>query len=764
MPRALSLILGADELPVNAGDLVGDDTARFPQGRLELLSDAMAIALGKPLSALTADHLRAGFRFARPLEWNVKGVGIAVTPEAEGTVTIRTAGTLFRFSDAVDPSDPTRVQTVQVEPGRAYISIEFRAGVSVSASGAGTQGLFGIKGSIEATDRFRIANHLAFDSAVPVREALVRAFERFRLPYSDENVNEVGNGDFVEHEFFGKLRVGVEAKFGFAGVTFGGRSGGEVKQAFRSSIATVALKAKPTFDLGVGFGLDFSHEDTFRMVLGGAEDRVRMWVLKADETVFSAGLRANLNVALNASVEIESHVEDWLRKAAERLFEPIDNEQVRKRLTEQFVTRLKNRPEELARFVDETESRVNGLLRRLNQLKVSASVGIQRISEDTALLALEFERSSGREAFALAQKGDLLGAAQHPGVTIGEGSFVRSELRRSTALRLQLFETFRASHIQTYFEKSDIRYAGNGLFQLRFSTGTKTESDWFGHRKAVEMYFEASAAATARGVISDRDLQLCIKTFEQNDTNAARRTVAMLHLLLRDTPHDGVDDDLQAALAAHPSLAVQVAVTFAASAFARLRATPFRSRSQPAELPHIADQGNYAAFVDAVDSIYAGSGFRTEGFPNSVERFKNWAHYNVTVNFQERSSKPPNRRSPGNPAIWPQDPVFPASRVDTATKSMIRTFLIAAQRFMNLCEDLPMLSKDLDEVQTREQFEELLDDLRDVVQANAGGQPLFFTKPMLAALFHQMQGDVKQVTAPAPGGTSDSFSVDIRVE
>jgi hypothetical protein len=77
---------------------------------------------------------------------------------------------------------------------------------------------------------------------------------------------------------------------------------------------------------------------------------------------------------------------------------------------------------------------------------------------------------------------------------------------------------------------------------------------------------------------------------------------------------------------------------------------------------------------------------------------------------------------------------FPAAGADTARRSMIRTFLIAAQRFMNLCEDLPALAQDLDEVKTSEQFENLLDDLRDLAEANSGGHPLFFTKPMAAAL------------------------------
>jgi hypothetical protein len=763
MSRALTLVVGSNLLQVQSGDLVDDQAARFPEGRIEFLSDVLGIALGAPLAALTADRLSVGFHFERPLHWDVQGIGITAVPESEGTITIRTAGELFRFSDATDDADPGHVQTVQVGPGQAYVSIEFRAAVTVAVSGAGAHGAFGVKGSIEAIDRFRIANHLAFDSHVPVRDALVQAFERFRLPYSAKSAHQVPNANFIEHEFYGKLNIGLAATFGLAGVTFGGRSGGEVKQSFRSVIGSVGLNAKPTFDLGAGVTVDYAHEDTFRMLLGGFEDRLRLWIFKADETLFSAGLRANLNVSLNARVQIEARVEEWLQKAAERLFASVGNEALRQRLTQQFVERLKSRKDELARFVEDREAQINGTLKRLNQLKIAASAGIERISENTALLTMDFNRSADPAAIEKAQQGDLLGAAQHTGVALGEGSFVRSELRRATTLRLQLFETFRASHIETYFEKSEVRYAGNGLFQFRFTTGTKTESDWFGHRKAVEMYFQAGAEATARGVIGDRDLQLCVKTFEQNNADAARRSAAMLHLLLRNTSHDGLDQVLQTAIRAQPALAVQVVVTFSAAAFLRLRATPFRSTTQPAELPHTADQANYAAFVEAVDRIYVGSGFGTEGFPNSVERYKHWAHYNVCANFQEHSSKPPNRRSTGNPVLWPQDIAFPAARVDTATRTMIRTFLIAAQRFMNLCEDLSMLARDLDEVRTREQFEELLEDLRDLVQANAGGHPLFFTKPVVAALFAQMQGTVQRVASPMHGAASDSFIVEIFV-
>ena len=222
---------------------------------------------------------------------------------------------------------------------------------------------------------------------------------------------------------------------------------------------------------------------------------------------------------------------------------------------------------------------------------------------------------------------------------------------------------------------------------------------------------------------------------------------------------------LREAVNANARITVKLSVVIAPSAFRRLRATAFLSRNHPHALPHTEDQLNFQAFVRAVDSIYDHSGFKEEGFPNAIDKFSDWAHYNITVNDEEDSTRPPNRRLMGNPGVWPQSPGVRAANVsDTGIRAILRLYLIAAQRFMNLCEDLPALAADLDDAVTQSKFEELLNSIQDLVKKDAPNFPLFFTKPMLAALFTQMSGTIASIDGPAATeAITDSFSVSVVV-
>ena len=90
--------------------------------------------------------------------------------------------------------------------------------------------------------------------------------------------------------------------------------------------------------------------------------------------------------------------------------------------------------------------------------------------------------------------------------------------------------------------------------------------------------------------------------------------------------------------------------------------------------------------------------------------------------------------------------------------------MLAAQEFMNFCEDLPKLSKDLDQAQTRDAFNRVLDEAKDFVNEGATPFPLFFTKPVAAALVSQSAAQVADIQAPPPDDpVRDSFDVCIKL-
>jgi len=455
-----------------------------------------------------------------------------------------------------------------------------------------------------------------------------------------------------------------------------------------------------------------------------------------------------------------------LDQVASKLFGGEKNDDLRGRLINQFISKVKSSKSVLEKYVREAEDKINDQIRKIEKLKVAAAVEFDRISEHATLLSIDFDRKVQGNGYKLAINGDMVGCFKEPGTTLAPGSYTRSELRKTTSLSLQLFETYSATSIETYFEKSEMRYAGNGVFQLRFGTGVTAGNNVFGHRKAIEFYFEITADTVVSGAVSDKDINLHITTTDDNNAEAARQTVGMLHLILRNSPSAGLDQTLRQAIQSSPKLQVKVDLVLAPSAYQRLRFSPFVGNKPGPD--QTADALNYTAFVNAVDLIYAGSGFLTQGYPDQVDGYKNWAHYNITAIDQESSTIPPNRRERGNSnteSVWPTNPFnFPAANADKSVRRVLLVYMLAAQEFMNFCEDLPKLSKDLDQAQTRDAFNRVLDEAKDFVNEGATPFPLFFTKPVAAALVSQSAAQVADIQAPPPDDpVRDSFDVCIKL-
>jgi hypothetical protein len=87
--------------------------------------------------------------------------------------------------------------------------------------------------------------------------------------------------------------------------------------------------------------------------------------------------------------------------------------------------------------------------------------------------------------------------------------------------------------------------------------------------------------------------------------------------------------------------------------------------------------------------------------------------------------------------------------------------LLAAQSFMNLCEDLQTLAAEVEETAEHTAFERLLDESEDLIKKDQNGQPLHFTKPVLLALGRVARVEARTVGAPA--SNSDDFRVRIQL-
>lgn len=763
MPSPLTVSLGNKNLTINSGDLTLDTFTRFKHAGLALISDATGAIHDRPISSISSDKLEASIGSGTRLNWVIGKIGLWVTPEVQGTLTLRKAGEVFRYCESENDNDDARRHIFTVPPGSAYVSIALRVNIQIAGSGAFSSGHFGIAGSAVDTDTFLLANHYKVDASTPIHEAIQAAFEHFVIPFTATAYQDVAPDNFLEYQFHGSLNVALQASLGFSGVLFGGLSGGELRRTFSSEIGSITGQVKPQADLSLGFGVNYQHQDAFRIVLNGMADHSRLFLFKMDHNALSAGVQAGFGLSVNAAITLQAQVNDLIDKTAQKLFSAVSDAGRRKKLIDLFVSKVKGTKGMLDKYVLEAQQKINAQLLKLNRLKVNAALTLERMSEHAALLSIDFARTPAAAAgYQKAIEGDMAGALQSEGATLAPDSYIRSEIRHTTSLSLQFFETFRATSVEAYFDKSEIRYAGNGLFHLRLATGMNADNNIFGHHKSIEFYFEVTASSTVKGAISDQDINLRINTFEQNDAEAAGRSAALLHILLKGTASEGADDQLRKALADNPKLAVSVAVVFRPSAYQGLRFTPFAAPGKPpADQPD--DARNYTAFVNAVNAIYD-----QQGFPDSVREFRSWAHYNITACDEEASTSPPDRRRIGNSntaSIWPRDPAnFPAAEAASNLRPILWNYMMAAQQFMNFCEDLPALSHDLSEADTREKLAHVLDEAKYLVKEGAGGFPLFFTKPLIAALLALSGGKVTSVQAPGPGeAISSGFAVSVGI-
>lgn len=756
MPQ-LKLSVGNKAYTLAEGDL--SSYSRVERGTFSIFSDVFALVQNKPIRDLGNETLQATVGVAQALGWDVPFgsggmIGINFTPDVRGQILIRRAGELFRFA----AGDAERTTVVRVPAGKAYVSVTLNVGYELSVSGEFTHGAFGVGASIDQESRFRVATHCCVDDTLQVGEALLAAFKRFRLPFQPKNLPL--EQDFVEYEFFGKLAFGVSAAAGFRGFYFGGRTRAELEQTFRSDTGTAALKLQPGVGAGVGVDVNWEHQDTFRMVIGSTEaGKVAMYLFQADRTAVSVTLSATARVLVITPFDLQKQVDLLLQTSAERAFSGLPAGVQRNALVKALVDQMKSSPEILKRYIADIKNETNGFLTRLGGVQgVGAEASVERIDSNTALFHYEFDLPLTGKGFELAVAGNFRDAVKEPGVHLGIGSYVEHSLVKRSSISLQIFDAFRAKTVLEFYKKSVVEYIGGGVFQLRYVSGKRAAREVFGRQRAVEMYFLASAESAEAGAIRAQNVALYFMLSEAGDARAARQIAGVVGLL---TPQSGLADLLRRAINADPKIAAKVTCRVAASAYGRLSYTAFREPGKPHELPHTEDAANYQAFVRAVDLLFHGEGFKTQGFPDSVDRFSDWAYYNVTVNDQEGSSKPPNRRLRGTAGKWPSTAFRAGGERDQAVQMMIRTYLLAAQAFLNLCEDLVVLSTRIQDVDTEKELKDLAAWLDELIKKDDSGFPLHFTNPTLVALAARMNA---QTTRTYSRADQDGIEIQIDLE
>lgn len=738
MDSSATLTIGGETV-----DISGSQLATFAKEAISLaVNGQLSNVLGQPISSLPAGEngFQEALTFSPGTSWTLADVplNLTINIKASADVSIVTSGTLFSYTSGL--ANPQQV-AINVPAGSAYIKIEFEVAVDGNLSAqANLTTAIGISGTAEAGADFTIAYLKQVPLNTTIKDAIVQAVQSFVMPFQRETLKQLAAGDYLYHCFAGNLALGFGVHYGVSGSLLSGRSVEEVQASFKSRIATASLSLTPTFTASAEFDLTYKHNDFFEMLMhreaDGNGNQARVHLFRANKANLGVAFTAAINVDHGANFNITSNLGTVVDQIATHVTARIDDATVKSKVSDAVHQLLGQATDAVQTFVDDVNQRVNNLLQTVNNRGVELQAIIEAQKSRVSLFDYVFDLTNGNvdKAWQAALKGDFVTAYQTPGhpVDLGEGSGVEEEFIRRSSVSLNLFGLFQASSAMQFFTNSAVVYAGKGLFNMLFSTGI--EWDTATHSSSSSAAITFFAAATSQAMTSVQDLQVTMRV-QLMDT-AHPQAARLSALVLRDCNLR----ELQEAAAQALSFAqtqrkgkLMVRADLLPSAYARFRTSSFTGDAPP-PLPQADDGNNFSKFVGACCGLFAADFFG--GFPDVCRTFDQWQGLNISTN---QIQPPPNRHLFNDtqaPTGWQAG--------DAGRFRIIFNYIDAARRFMNLCDDLRQLAGAEQQVQTPQQFQEVVDTLKFMVKNDAD---VWFTKPTLLAMLSLLGGTANNVRA-----------------
>ena len=744
MPLKLDLgSVGAVELAAN-GDL-----SKYLQPGIDSIVNLSPLVVGH-LDSRIADvppgSVSTNFSFSFAPSWKIAqavGITLSVKPKAACTLSIiQPGGTLFSYALGEDAKDTP----VKAPADSYYIGIALGCSLALDAGAQWSSGHLGVSGSISDSDQFRVANYYQVGPSVTLRDAINQAFSNFVLPFHADSIAQLPAGDYVDFEFIGKLALGFGATYGFSGMFFAGQSKGEVSASFATPIGTTVISATPSFQVGAGFKLQYTHDDAFRVVTGRTSSGATLYLLRKNTSGFST--TESFGVTLNAGAKFQTDaatVKAETEKAAQGL------------LGGSPGSALGNKLATVAGdAVNDINDSVNKLLAKGDGQKIALELIQSRTREHTALFVYNFDFNKGTGAYDVAMRGDYATALSMPGVDLNPQSFVEQLYTASAGLDLQFFNLLHFRDVTTYIRKTDVTYLGSRTFQIRKTAGSKSISGLFGREREADLYFIAQCRNVAQlTAVSAVNVRLNAVFTDRNNASAfdeSRRTMAALGL-------GSVSNSIRDYVARQPKGTVQFTLDVDTAQLSTIASDDYLPNGKPPAEPHPKDKRNYEQFVQSVTAVVGPVDAVAQIFEQSFGKYADWLAFNRVVNDEQGSTKPGDRLSRGstNGDHWPQG--YPPP--DKAERLLVQTYILAGQEFMNFCDSLKHLVTALPGVETEHQYEELYEAIAGMIR-NEASFPTYFLKPSMVALM-KLAGVAPTVDGTLPGpNVSGTFAITLK--
>ena len=670
---SLSLDVAGVTLPTS---LDAVKSLRTEAAMLFHLPAAWHSALDLPLGSVSANLLSGDIQYGGPqVQFPLGPVQFGLEANAAASLALHTSGALLSFEDGLDQP---ATENVAVPSGTVYLALTLRLTVSGNATFNYSGGEYGVTSELDATRTYAVSFYKAFAPSTPVRQALPALFECFVLPLHKDTFRQLGEGDYLLHEFDGKLHLAIGAYAGIQSVMYAGQSAVDLSKTQISPLATFSVQARPTVKAGVNLSVPLDYSSQFEALLSRTEGVGSFHLFRSTRRDAQAKLSAGITVTGNASVSLTPKDADALQGSLVAAAGGVNSTQGK---AVSVVLSHTGAVGEIQKCIADVNDKLNAWAGGANGRLLNLELAMDGQAARTVVAAYTFDLESPAfdRAWACAYNGDLVAALATGAATLDVGSGLEQQYQRKTACTCNVFDLFRYSNWDQFASDSSLVYAGHNTFHLVETVGHTAQSEQsLGALHSLNLYFTAQADVSNTGTLSQAEITLHLDLTARNDKHALAAMVRLLGVL----GAEALAHELTNFGSNSPQGVAELNITVSPAAYSRITSSDVGGDAT-------ADIKNWQAFADASDALGAWP-LQPQGSldPATAHYFKSyfaWQQLNIAATGEFVI----DRTQTGNAANqWPE--TFPA--VTTVSHALVVYSLLAGQHFMNFCAALQALA------------------------------------------------------------------------
>jgi hypothetical protein len=681
------------------------------KGAIFQLLGELGTYAAQPIKAAAVAKASASVSLTDTASWKTSnGIGFSLTPTAKCSISVDTVSETFAVAMNIESIDPKNTQNISAGPtaGIAYVNIGLDFSIQGSVSGSGTFSGLGVAGKASGSAAATLSFCQPVADSISTVEAIKTAFQKLVFPLDPGCTNNMQNGTVAKVAFDGTINCELDVTYGLGDYKVSAPDLTSVQQ----SLGNVVQLKSPSVEANVGVkgSITYAHTDHFALIVNKTGDNVAMFYL-----VRSSEDDAGVSIGITAGVTTT---------AASVTLDPNKLQSVTQDVTGNTAI--------ASQIASSASQPVNSLQTSLNgKLKnwasdvtgnVGLTVGLSRQRGHTALFVFQVDLTKAdlaKQSWAALVGGSVAQALSLRGFILEPGSGVTDSLKRASTIQFQFFNFFSFKQVTDYFSNGYTELGKDGTIRIFRDLGQEQQATTKQTLQQFRIYFEATATQGMTGNISDAAVNLCIELSEKGKSKYATALANVVGFLPGSAAVNSAQEGMIQFVSNAPSGTLDLILILRSSSYQKLSCTPYNG-NKPAPLPQKQDQDNWDAFQSATESLVSDL-----NFVGSLS-YGAWITFNRDCIDQVGSTITPDRRQVGDVGAVP-----PSFYAPYGPAGLVAHFMHATAGFMNLCDDLKALAAGLSNVQSSNQWNDLLNFLTNIVMKDVF---IDYAKPTAGAL------------------------------